>query len=39
MKYAIMSDAHSNPAALELALKDAKKRKCEKFVFLGDTTE
>ena len=25
-------------AALELALKDAKKRKCEKFVFLGDTT-
>ena len=38
MKYAIMSDAHSNPAALELALKDAKKRKCEKFVFLGDTT-
>lgn len=33
-----MSDAHSNPAALELALEDAKKRKCDRYVFLGDTT-
>lgn len=38
MKYAIMSDAHSNPAALALALKDAKRRKCGKFLFLGDVT-
>ena len=38
MKYAIMSDAHSNPAALDLALRDARRRKCERFVFLGDTT-
>lgn len=33
-----MSDAHSNPAALALALKDAKRRKCGKLVFLGDVT-
>lgn len=38
MKYAIMGDAHSNPAALTLALKDAKRRKCGQFVFLGDMT-
>lgn len=38
MKYAIMSDAHSNPVALETALKDAKRRKCEKLLFLGDVT-
>lgn len=38
MKYAIMSDAHSNPAALELALRDARKRRCGKFAFLGDVT-
>lgn len=38
MKYAIMSDAHSNPVALATALKDAKRRKCGKFVFLGDVT-
>lgn len=38
MKYAIMSDAHSNPAALSLALKDARRRKCGKLVFLGDVT-
>lgn len=38
MKYAIMSDAHSNPAALKLALQDAKRRKCGKWVFLGDVT-
>lgn len=33
-----MSDAHANPPALDLALKDAEKHKCGKFVFLGDTT-
>ena len=38
MKYAIMSDAHSNPVALSLALKDAERRKCGKFLFLGDVT-
>lgn len=38
MKYAIMSDVHSNPAALALALQDAKRRKCGKFLFLGDVT-
>lgn len=38
MKYAIMSDAHSNPAALKVALRDAKRRKCGRFVFLGDVT-
>ncbi len=38
MKYAIMSDAHANPAALERALADARRRGCRKFVFLGDAT-
>lgn len=38
MKYAVMSDAHSNPKALELALADAEKMGCERFVFLGDIT-
>jgi len=38
MKYAIMSDVHANPVALETALKDARRRKCERFVFLGDVT-
>lgn len=33
-----MSDAHANPAALEKAIKDAKKEKCERFIFLGDVT-
>lgn len=36
MKYAIMSDAHANPAALKKAYADAKEQKCEKFLFLGD---
>lgn len=38
MRYAVMSDAHANPLALETALADARKRRCEKFVFLGDVT-
>lgn len=38
MKYAIMSDVHSNPEALKTALKDAKELECEKFVLLGDIT-
>jgi len=33
-----MSDVHSNPAALALALQDAKARMCKRFLMLGDTT-
>ena len=33
-----MSDAHANPLALETALADARRRRCERFVFLGDVT-
>ena len=36
MKYAIMSDAHGNPAALKKAYADACEQGCEKFLFLGD---
>lgn len=38
MKYAMMSDVHSNPLALATALEDAKALGCGKFVFLGDVT-
>jgi len=38
MKYAVMSDVHANPKALETALADARGRGCRKFVFLGDVT-
>lgn len=38
MKYAVMSDVHSNPAALASALADARERGCGRFVMLGDTT-
>ena len=38
MKYAIMSDAHANPLALETALADARAAKCGKFILLGDVT-
>ena len=38
MKYAVMSDIHANPQALSVALADARKLKCERFVMLGDTT-
>ena len=38
MRYAIMSDAHSNPVALGTALSDARGQGCEKFLFLGDVT-
>ena len=38
MKYAIMSDVHANPVALETALADARGHGCERFVFLGDVT-
>ena len=34
MLYAIMSDAHANPVALETALKDARALGCKKFLFL-----
>ena len=38
MRYAVMSDAHANPLALKTALADARRRRCRKFLFLGDTT-
>ena len=38
MKYAIMSDAHANPKALETALADARAAGCGKFILLGDVT-
>lgn len=38
MKYAIMSDAHANPKALETALADAHRARCGKFILLGDVT-
>ena len=38
MKYAIMSDAHANPKALETALADARAADCGKFILLGDVT-
>ena len=38
MKYAIMSDAHANPAALDTALADARSNGCGKYIFLGDMT-
>ncbi len=38
MRYAIMSDVHSNPVALETALADARAQGCERFVLLGDIT-
>ena len=38
MRCAVMSDAHANPLALKTALADARRRRCRKFFFLGDTT-
>jgi len=38
MKYAIMSDVHANPQALEVALADAQEQGCERFLMLGDVT-
>ena len=38
MKYAIMSDVHANPKALDAALADARRLGCEKFILLGDVT-
>jgi len=38
MKYALMSDVHANPLALETALADACRLGCGKFVLLGDVT-
>ena len=38
MKYAIMSDVHANPKALETALADARRLGCGKFILLGDVT-
>ena len=36
MKYAIISDVHSNLLALTLAIKDALEENVDKFIFLGD---
>lgn len=36
MQYAVMSDIHANPQALERALADAREQGAEKFVCLGD---
>lgn len=38
MKYAIMSDIHGNLGAFKRAVADAKKRKCQKIICLGDLT-
>lgn len=38
MRYAIMSDVHANPKALEVALADARRLGCGKFILLGDVT-
>ncbi len=38
MRYAIMSDVHANPKALEEALADARRLGCGKFILLGDVT-
>lgn len=38
MRYAVMSDVHANPQALERALADARAQGCETFFMLGDTT-
>lgn len=38
MRYAVMSDAHANPAALEAALADARALGCDRLVLLGDVT-
>lgn len=35
-KYAIMSDVHANPVALEVALADARSLGCDKFILAGD---
>lgn len=36
MRYAILSDIHSNLEALEAVLRDAQERECTHFVCLGD---
>ena len=38
MKYAIMSEVHANPRALKVALEDARRLGCGKYVLLGDVT-
>ena len=38
MKYAIMSDVHANPKALDVALADARRLGCGNFILLGDVT-
>ena len=38
MKYAIISDIHGNLAAFKRAVANAKKRKCQRIICLGDLT-
>ena len=38
MRYAIMSDVHANPAALDTALADSRENGCGKCLLLGDMT-
>ncbi len=38
MKYAVMSDIHANPGALQTALEDAREQGCDAFILLGDIT-
>ena len=38
MRYAIMSDVHANPQALDKALADARRQKCDRYLMLGDVT-
>ena len=38
MTYAIFSDVHANPRALEAVLADARARRAERFICLGDVT-
>lgn len=38
MKFAIISDVHANPKALDAALADAHRFGCGKFILLGDIT-
>ena len=37
-RFAVMSDVHANPHALERAIADARERGCERFIMLGDIT-
>lgn len=38
MRYAVMSDVHANPAALDAALEDSRALGCDRRILLGDMT-